>query len=66
LRQIGILCQPFVPESAGKLLDLLGIPVEQRQFAMLGSSNTRLSPGTNLPAPAPVFPRYVEPEAAKA
>jgi methionyl-tRNA synthetase len=22
----------------------------------------RLTPGTKLPAPAPVFPRYVEPE----
>jgi len=33
---------------------------------MLGIPNTRISAGTNLPAPAPVFPRYVEPEAAKA
>jgi len=65
LRQVGILCQPFVPASASKLLDLLGIPAEQRQFAMLGSPSTRSSAGTKLPAPAPVFPRYVEPEAAK-
>src|SRR3954470_10597587 len=62
LRQIGILCQPFVPASAAKLLDLLGIPPDGRQFNRLGGSERRIAPGTTLPAPAPVFPRYVEPE----
>jgi methionyl-tRNA synthetase len=66
IRQVGILCQPFMPASAGKLLDLLAIPAEQRSFAMLGSPSTRIAGDTALPAPAPVFPRYVEPEAAKA
>jgi methionyl-tRNA synthetase len=66
LRQVGILCQPFMPASAGKLLDLLGLPVDQRQFAKLGDANQRLAAGTRLPPPAPVFPRYIEPEAAKA
>ena len=31
----------------------------------LGSPDTRIAAGTALPAPAPVFPRYVEPEVAK-
>jgi len=66
LRQVGILCQPFMPASAGKLLDLLGLPADQRQFARLGDAKQRLTPGTSLPPPAPVFPRYIEPEAAKA
>jgi methionyl-tRNA synthetase len=66
LRQVGILCQPFMPASAGKLLDLLGVPAGERQFDRLGRADRRLAPGTALPAPAPVFPRYVEPEAAKA
>jgi methionyl-tRNA synthetase len=66
LRQVGILCQPFMPASAGKLLDLLGVPAGERQFARLGNANRRLAPGTSLPPPAPVFPRYIEPEAAKA
>jgi methionyl-tRNA synthetase len=65
IRQVAILCQPFMPASAGKLLDLLAIPAEQRSFAMLGGSSTRIAGGTALSAPAPVFPRYVEPEAAK-
>jgi methionyl-tRNA synthetase len=59
LRQVGILCQPFMPESAGKLLDLLGIPTDSRSFMDLGN---RIAAGAKLPAPAPVFPRYVERE----
>jgi methionyl-tRNA synthetase len=66
LRQVGILCQPFMPASAAKLLDLLGIPADRRNFARLGSPETRIAAGTTLPAPAPVFPRYVEPEAGRA
>jgi methionyl-tRNA synthetase len=62
IRQVAILCQPFMPTSAGKLLDLLGVPEgEDRSFAALGSAR-RLTPGTTLPAPSPVFPRYIEPE----
>jgi methionyl-tRNA synthetase len=64
LRQIAILCQPFMPASAAKLLDLLAIPPEARQFATLGP-NWRIIAQAKLPAPAPVFPRYVEPEAAR-
>ena len=66
LRQVAILCQPFVPTSVAKMLDLLGIPPGERAFTRLGGGTNRIAPGTILPAPAPVFPRYVEPEAAKA
>src|ERR1700691_1838804 len=59
LRQVAILCQPFMPESAGKLLDLLAIPADRRSFADFGA---RIAAGATLPAPAPVFPRYVERE----
>jgi methionyl-tRNA synthetase len=61
-REIAILAQPFVPAGAGKLLDLLAVPAEARNFAFLGDKG-RLKAGTPLPAPAPVFPRYIEPEA---
>jgi methionyl-tRNA synthetase len=61
IRQVAILVQPFMPDSAAKLLDLLGVPAEERTFAQLGGA-TRIAPGTALPAPSPVFPRYVEPE----
>ena len=61
VRQIAILAQPVMPEAAGKLLDSLGIPESERQFAALGGAK-RIAPGTALPAPVGVFPRYVEPK----
>src|ERR1700752_23936 len=48
-----LLSQPVMPESTGKLLDLLGQGDGQRSFAAIG---TRLAPGTALPAPGGVFP----------
>jgi methionyl-tRNA synthetase len=65
LRQIAILAQPFVPTSAEKLLDLLAVPANQRSFAFLGGKH-RIAAGSKLPAPAPVFPRYIEAEARAA
>jgi methionyl-tRNA synthetase len=62
VRQIAILAQPAMPQASGKLLDILGIPDEtsSRNFAALSQ---RIKPGVVLPAPAPVFPRYIEPTA---
>jgi methionyl-tRNA synthetase len=61
LRQIGILAQPFMPGSAAKLLDLLAIPEGERTFAVLDGKH-RIAAGAKLPAPAGIFPRYVEPD----
>jgi len=59
LRIVAILAQPVMPGSAGKLLDVLGQPEGvARTFAALP---TPLVPGTALPAPAPIFPKYEEP-----
>jgi methionyl-tRNA synthetase len=60
LRQVSILILPFMPASAGKLLDLLAIPQAERGFAYLGGTH-RVAIGGKLPAPTAVFPRYVEP-----
>jgi methionyl-tRNA synthetase len=62
LRAIAVLCQPFVPTAAAKLLDLLAVPEGERLTSRVGESH-RLSPGTRLPKPEPIFPRYVEAEA---
>ncbi|MER2632280.1 MAG: methionine--tRNA ligase [Rhizobiaceae bacterium] len=59
LRRVGLLSQPFMPASAAKLLDLLAVPADARGFDALDDAHA-LVPGTPLPAPAPVFPRYVE------
>jgi methionyl-tRNA synthetase len=61
IRQVAILAQPFMPESAAKFLELLAVGPEHRGFYELKPGN-RLKPGVALPAPAGVFPRYVEPE----
>ncbi|HXA10729.1 MAG TPA: methionine--tRNA ligase, partial [Mycobacterium sp.] len=55
VRIAALLVQPVMPDSAAKLLDLLGQPAHARSFAAIG---TRLAPGTALPAPTGVFPRY--------
>jgi methionyl-tRNA synthetase len=59
LRMVGVLIQPYVPASAAKLLDILAVPVSKRQFV---DFDTKLLSGIALPAPAPIFPRFVEPE----
>ncbi len=72
LRIAAILLQPIMPAGMGKLLDLLAVPPEARTFASLETGEPagrldaphRLTPGGALPAPTPIFPRYVEPEAA--
>jgi methionyl-tRNA synthetase len=63
VRQIAILTQPVMPAASAKLLDALGVPANARQFSALGGA-TRIAPGTVLPPPAAVFPRYIEPSAA--
>ncbi|MFI1464822.1 methionine--tRNA ligase [Nocardia carnea] len=57
IRIVAILAQPAMPGSSAKILDLLAQP--GRDFADIA---TPLVPGVPLPAPAPVFPRYVEPK----
>jgi len=60
VRQVATLAQPFMPQAAARILDLLAVPADRRDFAALGGAY-RIAPGSMLPAPAPVFPRYVEP-----
>ena len=63
IRQVAILCQPFMPDSSARLLDSLSVAEEARQFDQLGSAG-RLASGADIAKPQPVFPRYVEPEEA--
>ena len=59
LRYLGILLQPFMPHSAGALLDQLAVPPDARDFAHL-TETYALKGGTALPAPQGLFPRFVE------
>jgi methionyl-tRNA synthetase len=56
VRIAALLTQPVMPTATAKLLDLLGQRADARDFTAIG---TRLLPGTTLPAPEGVFPRYV-------
>jgi methionyl-tRNA synthetase len=61
LRIIGIMAQPFIPGAMDKLLNLLAVGPGDRTFEHAEKS-CALVPGTQLPAPTPIFPRYVEPD----
>jgi methionyl-tRNA synthetase len=58
LRHLAILAQPFVPGTASKLLDQLAVPESARDFTALTAAP--LAPGTPLPKPEGIFPRFVE------
>jgi len=57
LRVVATVLQPFMPTSMERMLDQLGVPAAQRGFAALAKP---LTDGIALPAPAGVFPRYIE------
>jgi len=59
LRHLAILVQPVVPQAAAKLLDQLAVPADRRAFAALAQP---IAPGTQLPKPEGIFPRYVDEE----
>jgi methionyl-tRNA synthetase len=59
IRRVAIQCQAVMPQSAEKLLNLVAAPAGQRDFSYAGERGA-LVPGMPLPAPEPVFPRYVD------
>lgn len=61
LRIVAIMAQPFMPASMKKLLDLLNVPARARKFADADAAKG-LAPGLLLPAPVPIFPRYIAAE----
>jgi methionyl-tRNA synthetase len=58
VRILAILARWAIPTSADALLDLLGQDAAARDFSAL---RRPIVPGTPLPAPQGVFPRWVEP-----
>jgi methionyl-tRNA synthetase len=64
LRAVAIAVQPFIPGAAERLLELLAVARERRGLADIGASG-RVEPGAALPAPSPIFPRYVEPSSTE-
>jgi len=61
IRNIALVLQPFMPASMEKMLGLLDIAADQRSFEFAGAEHA-LKPGTALPAPEGVFPRFIDHE----
>ena len=59
IRNIAIITQPFMPNSAEKILDQVGISDSSRSFKSFGSSE-QIIPGSSLPEPFGVFPRILD------
>lgn len=56
IRHIAIMLQPFIPESANKMLDQLCIKEEDRTFSKLNRDNA-IKAGQTINKPYPIFPR---------
>ncbi|WP_026550908.1 methionine--tRNA ligase [Arthrobacter sp. Br18] len=65
LRIVSILAQPVMPGSAAQLLTALGQgTADDDALRTFAAVSTPLVPGTGLPSPVPVFPKYAgEPDA---
>ncbi len=57
LRVVATVLSPFMPDAMARMLDQLGVPEDARDLAGLAIP---VADGTALPAPAGVFPRFVE------
>ena len=57
IRQVAVLVQPVMPQSAGKILDQLAVPETGRGFDVIAGRG-RIGADTVLDKPQPVFPRH--------
>lgn len=55
IRHIGLVLQAFMPDSASKILEQLALSEHERSLASIAHA---LKPGTQLPAPQGIFPRF--------
>ena len=58
IRKVALITQAFMPDASARILDQLGVPPERRELSAYPSDAGGLEPGTPLPKPAGVFPRY--------
>jgi methionyl-tRNA synthetase len=62
IRDLAIAIQPIIPDAAAKMLNQLGIPVHERDYAAFADNDwyDRLcSSGFQLSLPTPLFPRLI-------
>jgi methionyl-tRNA synthetase len=63
IRDLALAIQPVVPQSAGRVLDILGAPADERDFAALEKAELLRDQFTVI-NPKPVFPRLQLPDVA--
>lgn len=56
LRCSAVMLMPVIPDSAGRLLDQLGVPIDLRNFASI-ENKSRIIPGSEILQPKPLFPK---------
>jgi methionyl-tRNA synthetase len=64
IADLAVAIQPIIPASAAKLLDQMGVPQGERDFAALkdeGRYGRLAGSGFTLAAPTPIFPRLDSP-----
>lgn len=59
IRCIAILLQPFIPESANTILDLIAIDKTERMFSCINRSHA-IKPGKTILEPKPIFVKIEE------
>jgi methionyl-tRNA synthetase len=67
IRDLAIAIQPIVPAAAAKLLDTMGVPAGERDYAALadeGGYERLAASGARLAAPTPIFPKLEPPAEA--
>jgi methionyl-tRNA synthetase len=58
IRRIALLTQAFMPDASARILDQLAVPQDARLLRNYLDEASALRPGTPLPAPSGVFPRF--------
>jgi methionyl-tRNA synthetase len=66
MRHVAILYQPLMPASSNAILDQLGVPADERDFAHLGREGCEIRLGKEVIKPTAVFPRFEVPVGAAA
>jgi methionyl-tRNA synthetase len=64
IRDLAIVIQPVIPASSAKLLDMMGVPEGERDYAALedpGSYERLAKSGFRLGLPTPIFPKLEAP-----
>jgi methionyl-tRNA synthetase len=65
IRDLAIIIRPVIPAAADKLLDQMGIPADERDFAAFDNANwfvKLVESGFTVGQPVPIFPRLELPE----